>query len=128
MIHLLDTNVLIALIVQDHIHHQRASAWQAGVTSFATCPITEGALVRFLLRVGESKPVITQALKAVSELAGHEFWPDDLTYADLDLLPLQGYKQVTDAYLVALARQHGGAVATLDEGLYATHPAATLIL
>ncbi|MDR1077779.1 MAG: VapC toxin family PIN domain ribonuclease, partial [Propionibacteriaceae bacterium] len=95
MIRLLDANVLIALVVEDHVHHDRASAWRAGVAAFATCPITEGALVRLLLRVGESKPVVAAALEAVAALPGHLFWPDDLPYAGLDLAPLQGYKRVT---------------------------------
>lgn len=32
-----------------------------------------------------------------------------------------GHRQVTDAYLVALARHHGGRLATLDRGLAALH-------
>ncbi len=35
------------------------------------------------------------------------------------LLGVIGHRQVTDAYLVALARHHGGRVATLDKGLAA---------
>ncbi|MDR1266661.1 MAG: PIN domain-containing protein [Propionibacteriaceae bacterium] len=127
MIRLLDANVLIALVVEDHVHHDRASAWSAGLDAFATCPITEGALVRLLLRVGESKLVVAAVLEAVAGLPGHHFWPDDLPHAGLDLAPLQGYKQVTDAYLVALAQHHGGRLATLDAALAATHPAAELV-
>jgi len=35
---------------------------------------------------------------------------------------VQGHKQVTDAYLAALARAHGGRLATLDATLAAMHP------
>ncbi|WP_445548451.1 MULTISPECIES: hypothetical protein [unclassified Frankia] len=39
---LLDANVLIALIVSDHVHHDAAETWLADTAaSFATCPITE---------------------------------------------------------------------------------------
>jgi predicted nucleic acid-binding protein len=49
----------------------------------------------------------------------HQFVPDDLSCADrvvrTDLMA--GPNQITDRYLVALARQHGLALATLDEPL-----------
>jgi predicted nucleic acid-binding protein len=44
--YLLDADVLIALTVADHEHHARTSAWAAGITRFAVCPVVEGALVR----------------------------------------------------------------------------------
>ena len=46
---LLDANVLIALLVDDHVHHQAAENWFVGMTGdFATCPITQGSLTRLL--------------------------------------------------------------------------------
>jgi predicted nucleic acid-binding protein len=49
----------------------------------------------------------------------HRFVPDDLSCADrvvrTDLIT--GANQITDHYLVALARQHGLNLATLDEPL-----------
>jgi uncharacterized protein len=52
---LLDANVLIALVVSDHVHHDAAAEWlSASEADFATCPITQGALFRFLLRAGQS--------------------------------------------------------------------------
>ncbi|MDQ3528256.1 MAG: hypothetical protein M3424_10365, partial [Actinomycetota bacterium] len=52
-VYLLDANVLIALVVTDHEHHARAAAWMSPGRRFAVCPVTQGALVRFLLRQGE---------------------------------------------------------------------------
>lgn len=44
---LLDANVLIALVVADHVHHDPAEVWLAGSPGlFATCPIT-GRLATF---------------------------------------------------------------------------------
>ena len=44
---LLDANVLIALLVADHLHHDAAEAWfAASGDRFATCPVTEGSLTR----------------------------------------------------------------------------------
>jgi uncharacterized protein len=48
---------------------------------------------------------------------GHEFWPDDATLFDtesVDTSRLLDSKQVTDTYLLALARAHGGRLATFD--------------
>ena len=44
---LLDANVLIALVVDDHVHHDAAETWfSASSGRFATCPSTEGSLTR----------------------------------------------------------------------------------
>jgi len=52
-------------------------------------------------------------------MAEHEFWPDDLTMTQAipSELPIVGHRQITDAYLLAMAGSHGGVVATLDRGL-----------
>ena len=83
--YLLDANVLIALTVADHEHHSRASAWASGITRFAVCPVVEGALVRFLVRIGEGAAVAQQVLRAAHALPGCEFWPDSVSYAASDL-------------------------------------------
>lgn len=127
--YLLDANVLIALTVAEHEHHARASAWAAGITRFAVCPVVEGALVRFLVRVGESAGVAQQVLRAVHALPGCEFWPDSLSYADSDLAPVRGHRQVTDAYLVSVAAARAdAALATLDERLVRAIPDRTLLV
>ncbi|MBO0848161.1 MAG: PIN domain-containing protein [Pseudonocardia sp.] len=127
--YLLDANVLIALTVADHEHHARASAWASGITRFAVCPVVEGALVRFLVRVGESAGVARQVLDAVQALPACEFWPDSLSYAEADLDRVRGHRQVTDAYLVSLAADRADArLATLDEGLVRSRPERTLLI
>ena len=127
--YLLDANVLIALTVADHEHHARASVWASGVARFAVCPVVEGALVRFLVRVGESAAVAQQVLGAVQALPTCEFWPDSLSYAAADLDRVRGHRQVTDAYLVSLAADRTDAlVATLDAGLVQSHPERVVLI
>jgi toxin-antitoxin system PIN domain toxin len=127
--YLLDANVLIALTVAEHEHHERATTWAAEIDRFALCPVVEGALVRFLVRVGESARAATQLLQAIYALPGCEFWPDGLSYTGADLSHVRGHRQVTDAYLVSLAASRlGGVLATLDEGLTKERPDMTLLV
>lgn len=115
--YLLDANALIALTVTDHVHFDRASLWFADVTQAALCPVVEGALVRYLVRVGVSVATIQPLLRALHDDPRLECWTDDLSYAEVDLTHVTGHRQVTDGYLVALALAHGGRLATLDRGL-----------
>lgn len=127
--YLLDANVLIALTVTEHEHHVRTSTWASGITRFAVCPMVEGALVRFLVRVGESAVVAQQVLRAVHALPGCRFWPDSLSYAGSDLDHVRGHRQVTDAYLVSLAAARtDAALATLDERLVRSRPDRTVLV
>lgn len=117
---LLDGNVVVALVVAEHVHHAAARAWFRQAGRFATCPTVQGTLLRLLVRQGTS---ITEARKALSVLTGHarhEQWFDDLTYLEVDLSRVVGHGQVTDAYLAGLARSHRGRLATLDQGLAVT--------
>lgn len=127
--YLLDANVLIALTVEEHEHHRRVAAWLSGVDRVALCPIVEGSLVRFLVRVGESAAAAAEVLRRFHAHPRCEFWPDSVTYADADLGGVRGHRQVTDAYLVALAGSLDDAqLATLDRALAQMSPeAATLI-
>lgn len=126
--HLLDANVLIALTVVEHEHHDRASDWLSAEAAFAVCPVVEGALVRFVLRVGESAATASALLREVRAHPGCRFLPDDLSYQDVDLTGLTGHRQVTDAYLAGLAAAHGSRLATFDAGLSRARPASTFLV
>lgn len=118
---LLDANVLIALTLAEHVHHDAADRWLAGVDSYATCPITEGSLVRMLFREGQSLQTVRMVLDGFLDDDRHEFWTDELSYRDVRLTGVIGHRQVTDAYLAELARSHRGALATFDQGLAKLH-------
>jgi toxin-antitoxin system PIN domain toxin len=119
---LLDANVLIALVVDDHIHHDAAERWLIGHDDrIATCPITEGCLIRLLIREGQSAVMAQAVISAVASDPRHEFWPDQTSYSDVSLTGVIGHRQVTDAYLAQLAREREGRLATFDQGLAKLH-------
>ncbi|GAB05804.1 PIN domain-containing protein [Gordonia amarae] len=126
--YLLDANVLIALTVVEHEHHTRASEWAAGIERFAVCPVVEGALVRFLVRIGEKAETAAAVLRQVRARPGYEFWADSMSYADASLGHVRGHRQVTDAYLASLATDRGGMLATLDEALVAVLPNSAVLV
>lgn len=128
-VHLLDVNVLIALVDPAHIQHDPAHEWFArvGHKGFATCPLTENGLVRI---VGHPRypnspgppSRVLRALAAIRGLPGHTFWPDDISIADPAFFApelLSSHSRVTDGYLLALARAHRGRLATMDQKLAA---------
>ena len=120
---LLDANVLIALAVEEHVHHGAAERWFAGYSgSFASCPSTQGSLLRVLVRGGRDGRSAVTALERLLDHDRHEFWADDLPYRLVRMQGVIGHRQVTDAYLAELARARGGRVATFDAGLSAVHP------
>lgn len=124
--HLLDTNLLLALAWPQHVHHAPAHAWfeQTGRDKWATCPVTQLGF----LRISSSPNIIPAAvsprealhmLRRITALPGHVFWEDaitSLTAAVFDSVALVGHRQLTDAYLLALAEHHGGRLATLEGG------------
>ena len=128
-VYLLDSNVLIALATPEHSLNARAAAWFRKGRRFATCPITQGALVRFHLRVGvDGTPESAKLLlRSICALPQHEFWPDDASYLEMPTAGIVGHRQVTDAYLALLARMHGGLLATMDQALAAVNTGSTLI-
>ena len=128
--HLLDGNVLVALVSNSHIHHGAAETWFVSRNApFATCPVTQGTLVRLLMQLG-GLPT-EAAVQVLSRLVAHplhRFWPDTLGYAQISWRGVVGHRQVTDAYLAALARHFKGKLVTFDRGLAALHADVALEL
>ena len=121
---LLDSNVLIALADTAHVHHSAAEHWFCSTdAAFATCPITQGALLRLLLRFQAVADIVAvaQVLAGFTRHPRHRFWADTLDYAQVRWTGVIGHRQVTDAYLAALARHHQGKLVSFDQGLVALH-------
>lgn len=126
---LLDANVLIALVVAEHVHHDAAADWlSASEEAFATCPITQGSLVRFLLRTGQHAAVARDVVSTFGRADRHEFWPDSVSFAEVEMGGVVGHRQVTDAYLAHLARSRNGLLATLDSGLAQLHSDVAVLI
>ena len=123
--HLLDSSALIALLDENHVHHQLCMSWMEGRTDpFWTCPITQGAVVRVVMRnvPGATFSDAQQALEILIRSPLHRFLPDNLLYTDLQTRGIIGHQQVTDSYLAHLARHHGVRLATLDRPQAALYP------
>ncbi len=123
---LLDINVLLALLDSDHVDHSRAHDWLDDEieTGWASCAISENGFVRIVSQPRYPSPVspaVAIDLLARACAGGHhEFWPCELSLLDpqvVDSSRLHGPRQVTDAYLLALAMAHGGRFVTFDRSL-----------
>ena len=121
---LLDVNVLIALSLSTHEHHDIACSWFERVDHWATCATTQAAYVRLLLNPHVTGFVLSpdhvlDALRALTGRAGHEFLVDDAPLTDpvISLSGLTGAQQVTDVHLVDLAARHNARLVTLDQRL-----------
>ncbi len=124
---LLDVNVLIALLDDAHVFSRRANAWlEAAPRCIATCPIVENGVIRIMSAPAYSvthratPEQVAEGLKGLAEALDHEFWPDEVSLLDetlVDFSRLHGHRQVTDAYLLALAVRRGGALASFDTAL-----------
>lgn len=123
---LLGINVLLALLDSDHVDHQRAHEWVDAeiVHGWASCAITQNGFVRILSQPRYPSPVSpSEALDRLARAADtehHEFWPCSVSLVDgrvVDRSRLHGPRQVTDAYLLALATAHDGRFVTFDRSV-----------
>ena len=126
-VHLLDVNVLIALMWPAHESHDRAQEWFLKFfnTGWATCPLTQAGCVRILSNPSFSSDAVTpqEAIKILAtnlKHPSHQFWPDDLSFTEA-AQPTQkqiaGHQQITDAYLIGLVLQRKAKLATMDRGI-----------
>ena len=126
---LLDVNVLIALVDPQHVHHEPSHRWFQAHGGhgwgWATCPLTQNALLRILgnPRYPNSPggPVVVMPL--LQELLSHPshvFWPDGLSWDAAGVFEAEAllhHGQITDAYLLALAVHHRGVLVSFDRRL-----------
>jgi toxin-antitoxin system PIN domain toxin len=123
---LLDINVLLALLDSDHLDHIRAREWledEIG-SGWASCAITQNGFVRIISQPRYPSPITpAEAIERLGEATAqphHEFWPCDVSVlepATIERTRVHGPRQVTDAYLLALATRHEGRFVTFDQAI-----------
>ncbi|HUX13640.1 MAG TPA: TA system VapC family ribonuclease toxin [Spirochaetia bacterium] len=132
---LLDVNFLVALAWPNHVHHAAAATWFTAHSGagWASCAITEMGFVR----VSSNPAIVDEAVKpsdAIALLAqlvavgDHQFWTSEVALTmepqGFGLL-IVGHRQVTDAYLLALAARHNGLLVTFDQRIENLIPVAS---
>jgi toxin-antitoxin system PIN domain toxin len=123
---LLDVNVLMGLLDADHIHHARARTWlQANIASgWASCAVTQNSCIRLLSSEAYPNALkpsdVAVRLREATDQVFHQFWaegPSLLAPGCVNWEYIVGSRQVTDAYLLALAVHHGGRLVTFDHAI-----------
>lgn len=124
MISLLDVNVLIDLADRYHENHDVAHRWlkRNAAHGWASCAITENGLVRIVSNPRypnstRSPALVIQMLAMLRQMSGHVFWNECASLLDDSIFRIDeitSHKQVTDIYLLGLARSYRGHFATFD--------------
>ncbi len=123
---LLDVNVLIALLDADHTCHAQAKNWLSEhiELGWASCPITQNGCVRIMSQPaypGAQAPALVAArLADATATQWHVFWADSISALDARAIQwdhVLGARQLTDAYLLALAVANDGRLVTFDRAV-----------
>lgn len=132
---LLDVNVLMAMSWTDHVHNRAARRWflRNRARGWATCPMTQAALVRLSVQppITGARVSVAQAIETLEDHCRdpyHRFFPQ--TPGLNEILPeirqrIAGHQQITDAILLDLAIRNGGSLATLDRRIQSLLPAGS---
>lgn len=122
--HLLDVNLVLALLDQAHIHNQAAEEWfDTPGLHWALCAFTEAGILRFFTRpkIGNmSMEQVAVMLDRLKQQPGYRYQPVHVDWHTLTkpfFKRLHGHKQITDAYLLGLAVREGLVLATFDRAI-----------
>lgn len=128
MIALPDVNVLLALAWSNHPHHNVAHEWfgRDAAGGWATCLLTQSAFLRLSMNpqiVGVEVDCATAfgLLDGLVAHPAHQFTESAPTLSSAafnEMVPrIVGYRQVSDATLLHLARVHHLKLVTLDQAV-----------
>lgn len=116
MKHLLDANVLLAGIWENHSRHAEAFAWLEG-KNIVLCPLAELGF----LRISTNAKAISAPMDKARELLDKFSAERNAERISDDLAPLDSHpkrsEEVTDHYLANLAHKHGAKLVTFDEDI-----------
>lgn len=117
MSYLLDVNFLLACGWTSHAKHSVARSWLENQSKFSTCPLSELGFIRVSMSPGyrATSADAQAALANITSRKQAQFVGANLPSRVLP--PLAAHGDVTDAYLVELARARGLKLATFDQVL-----------
>ena len=122
--YLLDVNVFVALLSENHTHHQPVTTWfNSPDIQWAICPFTEAGFLRNATAPRPGQITMREATAVLTRMAqepGYHYLPiavDWHTLCSPFFRRLYGTKQVTDAYLLGVALREDLVLVTLDKGL-----------
>ncbi len=126
--HLLDVNVVIALIDPLHVQHDRAHLWFAsrGADAWHTSPTVQNGVVRVISHPKypntQPAPIVLASLASLAARDGHVFLADSVSLLDgsVHTERLLASSQVTDTYLLHLAASNDALLATFDARIVTT--------
>ena len=123
MAFLYDVSALLALLDENHSKHPAVLEWFTGNTDdgWLSCPLTQNGYLRIVCQRRYPNPLSFHdalwRLRAAIASQNHRFIADDISLVDETIIHHQNitsHGQLTDAYLLALAVEHGARLVTLD--------------
>ena len=122
MIRLLDVCVLISLLDANHEHHTKVKNWwDRNEDIWASCPTTQNGYLRIVTMQQYPNQLSTtaaiQKLNDTISKTNHKFLHEDISLLDDQYFlhqNIQGPKQMTDIYLLALSIKHDAQFVTTD--------------
>jgi uncharacterized protein len=121
--HLLDVNVLIAILDESHSHHGAARRWfDQPEIEWALSPFTEAGFLRIMThpRVGMSIEKAEALLEILTRGPAYHYLSimgDWRTLTQPFRKQIHGHRHVTDAWLLGMALQAGMALVTFDRAM-----------
>jgi toxin-antitoxin system PIN domain toxin len=122
--YLLDVNVLLALLAENHIHYQLVTDWfSTPELWWAVCPFTEAGFIRNATAPRNGSITVSEATKVLARIAkqpGYHYLPITADWQTLTrpfFARIFGTKQVTDAYLLGLAIREDCVLVTMDKAI-----------
>src|SRR5260370_17741196 len=120
--YLLDVNVFVALLSENHIHHQLVTAWfSTPGLQWAICPFTEAGFLRNATAPRPGQITMSEATAVLARMAQepeYHYLPiaaDWQTLCSPFFMRLYGTKQVTDSYLLGLTLRTGLILLTMHK-------------
>jgi len=92
--------------------------------------VTEGTLLRLHMQFARDKSAAAAwaVLASIHAHPQHVFWPDNLSFMEINPVRTTGHRQITDSWLAEPATRKDGKPATLDEALAVLHPGQTVLI